>query len=334
MSDLIGLVSYGTAIPRGRIALAEINRAWGRAGGRGEKAVPAFDEDVVTLCVQAARRALAHAGIAAKRLGAIYACSLSTGYSEHTLAGSVALALGAEGPVTLLDAGLSMRSGTSAIQACSDALQAKRIEHGLVVAGDILKARPGSEFELTSGAGAGALVLGAREGFAQLVGIAAHSEGFIGRYRPEGGFPEMDDERFVFQKGFSEHVTKAAQQLERATGLAVKECSRAVISAPDPRWGGRIASKLGIGPEKIVSMGVHLGSAGCASLLIDLAAALEQAQANENILAISWGPGGSDALALTVQKSSRSHPTVAAQLTDKELITYTAYLRALKLLGG
>lgn len=334
MSILVGLVGYGVAIPRGRIALAEINRAWGRSGGRGEKAVPASDEDAVTLGVTAARRALAHAEIKPAELGAIYACSISTGYGEHTLAGSVALALGVEGPVTLCDLGLSTRSVTTAIQCCIDAIRLRRIVYGLVVAGDLLRAKPGSELELASGAGAAALVLGDSRGVAALEGMGSHSEGFIGRYRPEGGFAEMDDERFVFQKGFSAHVTQAFRNLLERTGLKTDVFARAVFGAPEPRWGARLAPQLGIAPEKVFSLGGEIGSAGCAALLIDLIGAIEQSQTHEKILALSWGPGGSDALALTVQPRSSERATVAEQVADKELITYTAYLRALKLLGG
>ncbi len=331
MADIHG---YGTAVPYYRIKLEELNRAWNRSGGRGEKAVPAPDEDVVTLCVKAARRALAHSETKARDIGAIYACSVSTGYSEHSLAGSISLALGIDGPATLLDLGLSTRSVTAALQACSDALAAQRIEYGLVVSGDILRARPGSDGELSNGAGAGAVILGARDGIAQIDGIASHSHGFIGRYRPEGGFAEMDDERFVFQKGFSEHTARAARQLMETSGIALGEFAHIIIGAPEPRWAGRVVSQLGVAPEKLFSLGSQIGSAGCAGVLIDLAGVLEErAQPGEKILAISWGPGGSDALAFTVRKASPSRPTVAEQLAEKEYISYTTYLRYLKLLG-
>jgi len=331
MADIHG---YGTAVPYYRIKIEEINRAWNRSGGRGEKAVPAPDEDVVTLCVKAARRALAHSETEARNIGVIYACSVSTGYGEHTVAGSIALALGIEGSVTLCDVGLSMRSVTSAIQACNDAITAGRIEYGLVVSGDILRARPGSDGELSSGAGAGAVILGASDGIAQIDGIVSHSDGFIGQYRPEGGFAEMDDERFVFQKGFAEHVTRAARRLMETSGIALEEFAHVVIGAPEPRWAGRVVSQLGVAPEKLFSVGSQIGLAGCAGVLIDVAATLEErAQPGEKILAISWGPGGSDALAFTVRKASPSRPTVAEQLAEKEYVSYTTYLRYLKLLG-
>ncbi|MCS6936436.1 MAG: hypothetical protein NZ610_04305 [Candidatus Bipolaricaulota bacterium] len=329
----MSVVGYGAAIPRKRISLAEINRAWGRAGGRGERAVAASDEDVVTLSVTAARRALAHAKIPPTELGAIYACSVSLGYGEHTLAGSVALALGAEGPVTLCDLGLSTRSVTSAIQCCVDAIRSGRIVYGLVVAGDVLPAKPGSESELSSGAGAAALVLGSGPGVAELEGFGSHAEGFIGRYRPEGDFPQMDDERFVFQQGVAVHVAHALRRLLERTGLKTDAFARAVFGAPEPRWGARVAPKLGLS-ERVFTLSGEIGSAGCAMLLLDLIGALEQSQPNEKILVISWGPGGSDALALTVRERSLSLPTVAEQVAHKELITYPEYLRAMRLLGG
>lgn len=332
---MIYLHGYGTAIPYYRIKIEEINRAWNRSGGRGEKAVPAPDEDVVTLCVKAARRALAHSETEARNIGAIYACSVSTGYGEHTVAGSIALALGIEGSVSLCDIGLSMRSVTTAIQACHDAIAAGRIEYGLVVSGDILRARPGSDRELSTGAGAGAVIFGASDGIAQLDGIASHSDGFLGRYRPEGGFAEMDDERFVFQKGFAEHTARAARRLMERLGIAPGEFAHIIIGAPEPRWAGRVVSQLGIASERLFSVGSQIGSAGCAGVLIELAGVLEErAKPGEKILAISWGPGGSDALALTVQKTVKAVPTVTEQLAQKEYMSYTTYLRSVKLLGG
>ena len=62
---MVGIITYGTYIPRYRIKVEEIARVWGAnaadiTGGLGvfEKSVPDMDEDSATFAVEAARKAL------------------------------------------------------------------------------------------------------------------------------------------------------------------------------------------------------------------------------------------------------------------------------------
>lgn len=337
---MAAIVSYGVYIPYYRIKLEEINAAWDRPGGRGEKAVPSPDEDVITMGLKAAQEAITFAGISADQLGAVYACSISSGYFENTVAGQIAYALGAEGNVTLSDYALSTRSVTTALQAAGDAIASGRVAYALIVASDKLTAKPGSDLEMLSAAGAGALLLGKEAGVARLEKIASHSSGFVGRFRREGEFPVLDDERFVMKHGFLEHVSKAVEHLSEAMALkdieAVRSTfDRVVLQAPDLRWSSRALLKLGIAPQKLVSTISQIGYVGCASFLIDLSATLDQAQRGEKLLAISYGPGGSDAVALSVQSQpKKSTKSVAEQIAQKDYVDYAMYLRYNKLLGG
>ncbi|MBI1744580.1 hypothetical protein HYR54_16150 [Candidatus Acetothermia bacterium] len=324
MANIIG---YGTHLPYYRIKLEEIAKAWNRGGGRGEKTIPAPDEDVVTMGFKAAQGALAHAGVSVANVGAVYVCSLSSGYIENSVAAQIAYALGVEGNVNCTDLGLSARVVTSALQACVDAMAAKRIEYGVVIASDALTAKPGSDAEMTSAAGAAAFVLGAKNGIAEIFGFGSHTTGFIGRYSVEGDSPMLDDERFVMKHGYLEHLSRAAQALERSTKISSKDFDRVVLQAPDPRWPARALAKLGLTPEKLVSIGTQVGYTGCASFFIDLALALEQAKPSEKILAISFGPGGSDALALIVRENKKPIKPLSEQMAPKEYVSYTTYLR-------
>ncbi len=332
MTEIIG---YGVYIPYYRIKLEEINQAWNRPGGRGEKTVLSPDEDVVTMGLKAAQEALTYASISGKQLGAVYACSISSGYFENTVAGQIAYALGAEGNVTVADYALSTRSVTTALQAGVDAIASGRILYALIVASDKLIAKPGSDLEMLSAAGAGALVLGKEAGLARIEKIVSYSSGFVGRFRVEGGFPALDDERFVMKHGFLEHVSKAAKALAEAISMAPKDYDHIVLQAPDSRWNSRALPKLGLAPEKLISTASQIGYAGCASLLIDLAAALDQAKVGEKILAVSYGPGGSDAVALGVQTPPQKHAkSVIEQMAQKDYVNYATYLSYNKLLGG
>ena len=50
---MIGITSIGPYFPRYRISEKMINEAWGRPGGRSERAVGYFDEDSLTMGISA-----------------------------------------------------------------------------------------------------------------------------------------------------------------------------------------------------------------------------------------------------------------------------------------
>ena len=55
-----GIVSYGAYIPFNRIQRSTITKALEIRPGKGERSIASFDEDTVTLGVEAARNALAN----------------------------------------------------------------------------------------------------------------------------------------------------------------------------------------------------------------------------------------------------------------------------------
>ncbi len=75
----VGIVGYGSSIPRQRIKVEEIAKVWGADAPsykKGlmlyEKSVPAPDEDVISMSVEAGRRALKRSGgVDPRDIGAI-----------------------------------------------------------------------------------------------------------------------------------------------------------------------------------------------------------------------------------------------------------------------
>ena len=72
----VGIVGYGACVPRHRIKVEEIAKVWGadaEAFRRGlrleEKSVPAPDQDVITMSVEALRRAIRRAAIDPGEIG-------------------------------------------------------------------------------------------------------------------------------------------------------------------------------------------------------------------------------------------------------------------------
>ncbi len=325
------IAGIGIYLPRYRIEAAEINRAWGRSGGKGRKSVAASDEDALTMGLEAAKEALASSGISQGKIGLISFASISSGYSEYALAAQVAEALGAERSVQVSDFGLSTRAVAAAMQASADAVSTKRIDSALVIASDKLIAAPGSSYELNYGAGAGALIF-AERGFAEIEGMASHTSGFVGLSRREGAFHGVIDERFVMQHGYLDQAERAVMRLQE--NLKISEWDHGVFQAPDERWALRLLKILKFSSEKLQTSAAAIGYSGCASLLTHLALAFEEAKPGQRILALSYGPGGTDAFSICITEKPKFLTSIRERLAMGEAVSYAQYLRMNKLLRG
>ena len=99
----VGIVGYGAHLPRHRIKVEEIAKVWGADAPsykKGlelrEKSVPAHDQDVITLSVEAARNALLRAPmVSPKEIGAIYVGSESHPYAVKPTGTTLGEAIGA-----------------------------------------------------------------------------------------------------------------------------------------------------------------------------------------------------------------------------------------------
>ena len=115
---MIGITAYGAYIPRRRLqrkAVAEANKwfAPGLVGGaKGERAMANFDEDSVTLAVEAARDCLPASEPGRDRafVDAIYFASTSLPFDDRQNAGIVAAALQLSDTVSSADVSSSQRA--------------------------------------------------------------------------------------------------------------------------------------------------------------------------------------------------------------------------------
>ena len=116
---MVGIVGYGADMPRNRIKVEEIAKVWGAdaaAYRRGlmleEKSVPSPDQDVITMSVEAARRAVRRASINPAEIGAIYIGSESHPYAVKPSGTVVAEALGATPDIHCADYEFACKAGS------------------------------------------------------------------------------------------------------------------------------------------------------------------------------------------------------------------------------
>ena len=324
---MVNVRGCGSYLPLYRIERETIADQHGGYARGGEVSVPAHDEGVVSLGVGAAKNALDHAGIDGADLDAVYAASTSDPFDERGIAPHVASAVGAEGDVAVADFQGSARAATSAVLSAVDAIEAGRAEDVLVVAADVRQADAGTSAEQTAGAGAAALVLGADGDVASIDGSGTNTTGFVGRFQRAGGSPVPGDGRFNRER-YVEAVTGALAGL----GGLDDRADHAALAAPDGRWGGRALSAADLDAEQHSTFDA-VGDAGAASVLLDAVVALENAAAGEGVLVASFGPGGSDALALTRGDADEPAMTTQDYVDSKEYVTYAKH-RAYRDAGG
>jgi hydroxymethylglutaryl-CoA synthase len=328
-----GILGYGVYIPKLRIKREDIGKAWG-GRGRGENSVAHFNEDVITMAVEASQNAIKNAGINPAELGAIYLGTASAPNVEGSSVGVIALTLGCKSAIDLTDFGASTRASVAALKACLDAIDAGRIKYGLVIGSDFRLGEPGSDQESNMGAAAVAFVLGKGDTVVQIEKIFTYSTAFRDAWRADGQrHINMFEPRFNREFGYERHVRTAASNLLKDSGRSITDFKYVVFQQPDDRLPRTVARALKVTPEQMDPANVFpvTGDCGSASMFLGLAAILDRAQPGERIMAVSYGSGVSDALSLiTTPQIEQKRPrerNYQSYLNSKEYIPYTTFLR-------
>lgn len=335
-----GILGYGFYVPKYRIRADEYFKNWGyfAAPGVSEKAVGRFDEDVLTMAVNAAQNAVKNSEISSDQLNGVYLATTSSPYAEKLGSSTISSALGAPQHIALTDFGASAKAGTSALLCGLDFILSGRGKYGLVVASESLLGDPRDAAEHPLGAAAAALIVGRGETSLEFEGaFSVGSEMWGGRYRlankefsTELGIARLKDQEY------NDGVLSSIRGLMKEFGLTKDDFTFIVLQQPDGRLPFRVARQLGIKDEKIISSMIapNVGDVGAVSVLLGLAPVFDMAKPKDRILMVSHGSGmGSDALSLVVhEKITEKRLSFSTQLQDKQYIDYVTYLKWKKLL--
>lgn len=326
-----GIISYGAYIPVYRLSRQEIARAWGGGSREGEKAVANWDEDSLTMGVEAAIDCLS--GIERELVDGLYFASTTPPYREKQSASI--LAAGADLPKQLITADItdSLRAGASTVRAALDAINAGSADRVLVVASDCRLPAPSSEFELTFGDGAAALLLGDSEVAVSVEGSYGLTSEFIDVWRRERDtYSRTWEDRFVLGRGYHETTMQAVQGLLQKYNLKPADFSKAVIYGPNARSHTALVRALGFELKTQVQDPLlnTVGDTGAASAMMMLVAALEEAKPGDRILWASYGDGA-DAFMLKVEANIEKlgdRRGIKHHLTSKMMLpNYETYIR-------
>jgi 3-hydroxy-3-methylglutaryl CoA synthase len=315
-----------------RAAIADAH-AWAfpslKSLGKGEKAFCGWDEDVITMAVEAGRDCLRGEQLAA--ISALDLASTSAPYADLQNAVIAGFALRLNRELAAADHGGSTRAGLSALaRACGEGARGER----LVIAADKRSGKPGSAQEFLYGSGAGALLIGQGENLlARFLGSESVSVPFVDHFRHEGEkFDYFWEERWIRDEGVAKIVPGAVIALLKRLGIGADRVKHFGLAGGPTGSDKMMAKALSIPAESVLpDLQGQVGDTGTAQSLLLLIEALERATPGEVIVIGSFAQGCEVVAFEMLQASPAKRRGVAGSLGRR--IAESSYLKMLSFDG-
>lgn len=287
-----GITGFGGYVPRLRLARAAIADAHSwmnpslRAAAKGERAFCSWDEDVVTMAVEAARDCLA--GHDRDKLATLRLASTTFPYADMSNGVIVAAALALPASVSVENCAGSQRAATTALL---HALHERRGD-ALVIAAERPVTIPASMAEIQSGAGAAALTLGDDCVIARLIGSATRAMHFVDHFRAADQPSDYGwEERWIRDEGYTRLVPEALETALTDAALTVDDIHHLILPSPIRNLGTLIARQVGFTGTINSGLDAAIGYCGAAHGLMQLAQMLATAEPGQRIAFVGFGQG-------------------------------------------
>jgi hydroxymethylglutaryl-CoA synthase len=298
------------------IARKELRWSGLGAGGNGHRAVAGWDEDALTLAVEAAR------GLGPVAPDRITFASTSAPFIDRAQAALVAEALGLPDQVSTLDVAGNRRAGVGAL--------VRALESGatdLIAAGEKRLAQPGSAQHLAWGDGAGAVLVGPGAGVARLLARATVNLDLLDIVTTTArGLPYAAEDRFVRDTAVDAVYAPAIRQALASADLAAERVTWAVVPEPVTGTWKALMRPCGLACANLAEeICRKAGDLGAALPLFGLALALERAAPGDVILLAGFG-NGADVLLLEVTAHTLTRSATDALAQGLALTSYSRFL--------
>lgn len=330
-----GIVGYGSYIPRNRIKLEEIAKVWGadsEAYKRGlmlyEKSVPAPDQDVITMSVEAARRAVVRADIDPSKIGAIYIGSESHPYAVKPSGTTVAEALGATPAIHCADMEFACKAGSEGMFVAYGLVKAGLMEFALGIGADTSQGAPGDALEYSASAGSAAFIFGKKNVIATVDYTTSFMTDTPDFWRREHAFYPSHGGRFTGEEAYFKHTLGCARMLLEMSDMKPSDFRFCVFHQPNGKFPKRAAEMLGFDKKQYEAgwLSPWLGNTYSGASPMGLTAILDAAKPGDRIFMVSYGSGaGSDGFIYTVTEEIKGKAKMAPQ-TRPQLDENKVYL--------
>lgn len=334
----IGITGYAAYLPRRRLCRETVAQAhaWLAPGlkgkAKGERTLAGWDEDTITMAVEACRFCLG-AGDERSHVSSLYFASTTPVFVDRLNAGIVAAALTLPETINASDMIGSRRAGSTGLLQAVDSTLARGQSDAtaLVVASESRRSRAASAQELMYGDASACLAVGAENVIACVLGRHSITVDFVDRYRSaDSPYEYLWEERWTREEGYGNFVPKAIAGALANAGLSGDDINAIILPCPFPGLAAKLAKASGLSCAEIVDdHRSDCGDMGTANALVLLAAQLEQAKPGDRILVVDFGQG-CETFVLDVQDAIKQYKP-ASSFTEQlgTRVTETNYLRYL-----
>ena len=331
---MIGITSYGAYIPRLRLERPAIYQAMGWFApaivmvAQGTRSMCNWDEDPVTMAVEAARSCLEDAD--RKQIDALFLASTTLPFADRLNAGIVSTALNLRDDIMASDFTSSQKAGTTALLAALDAVRGGEKRSVLVSSADKRETRPAGFYEMWFGDGAASLAVGESDVIAEYKGSFTVTRDFAGHYR--GRHKRFDytwEERWIRDEGYSKIIPEAVGGLLKKTNTSMDAVDTLVFPCFFKAEHKKIAAKLGAEGKAADNLHEVCGETGCAHPLLMLASVLDEAEPGQRIIVAGFGQGCDAMLFETTQnirKVQARKPFAATEANREVTNNYNRFL--------
>ena len=299
----LGIVDAAAYVPAMRLDRQAIfaANAWANPAlkglARGARSMCNWDEDSITMGVEAARRCLEDQP--RDDLRRLYFASTTAPFADRQSAAVAGEALNLSENIAALDLANSRNAG---LQALCEA--ARGGNSALVVAADARRAKPASVQELQYGHGAAAMLLGGEGAIAEVVAEHRISRDFVDQFRASGEpFDYRWEERWIRDRGYRAVLPALVRGVLERARVAPGQLARVVLPPVPPRMSAALAKGLGLAAEAVQDGRLgDVGDTGAPHPLLLTVDALAQAQPGQLILVAGFAQGGIALLLKTTGK--------------------------------
>jgi hydroxymethylglutaryl-CoA synthase len=244
------------------------------------------------MSVEAARNALARAGVEAQKIGALYVGSESHPYAVKPSGTVVGEAIGAFPQCHVADLEFACKAGSEAMFIVAGLVRSGYIEYGLAIGADTSQGAPGDALEYSASAGAAAFVVGSHDLVATIDDTYSFTTDTPDFWRREYMHYPQHGGRFTGEPAYFKHVLGASKAIMERSGMKPEDFDFVVFHQPNGKFPMNVGKMLGFRREQIVT--------GSGASPLGLTAILDVAKPGNRILMCSYGSGaGSDAFILT-----------------------------------
>jgi 3-hydroxy-3-methylglutaryl CoA synthase/uncharacterized OB-fold protein len=292
MQNEYGILATSRYVPRMRLERSEVfaQHRWMAPGlrglAKGQKAMANWDEDSVTMAVEAIRGIrFDHA-----QVNALTLASTSLPFAERINAGIVASALQLPSSSSVRDVSSSYRSASTELL---NALAQTQSGTQIIVASEKRSPKPASSSEMIQGDGAAAVCIGTGPIIASLVTSRTEYADFVDHFRESGESHEYGwEERWTRDEGYMKIAVGAIKRCLEQHAINGSDIAHFVMPAVISKINESIAKKLGFIKAKVVDNHRDtVGDLGSAQPLAMLDTALRHAKPGELILLACFGSG-------------------------------------------